>query len=58
MLPQDNLAAYRELADSTSLPLCLSERLMTRFRIRRVDRKSRRAHHHAGYLVVWRNFGS
>ncbi len=29
MLPQDNLAAYRELALSTRLPLCLSERLMT-----------------------------
>jgi galactonate dehydratase len=34
MLPQDNLAAYRELADSTRLPLCLSERLMTRFGFR------------------------
>ncbi len=31
MLPQDNLAAYRELALATRLPLCLSERLMTRF---------------------------
>jgi len=29
MLPQDNLSAYRELALSTHLPLCLSERLMT-----------------------------
>jgi L-alanine-DL-glutamate epimerase-like enolase superfamily enzyme len=34
MLPQDNMAAYRELADSTRLPLCLSERLMTRFGFR------------------------
>jgi galactonate dehydratase len=34
MLPQDNLAAYRELANSTRLPLCLSERLMTRFAFR------------------------
>jgi L-alanine-DL-glutamate epimerase-like enolase superfamily enzyme len=34
MLPQDNLAAYRELASSTSLPLCLSERLMTRWGFR------------------------
>ncbi len=34
MLPQDNLAAYRELAASTSLPLCLSERLMTRWGFR------------------------
>jgi len=34
MLPQDNLAAYRELADATRLPLCLSERLMTRFAFR------------------------
>jgi len=31
MLPQDNLAAYAELARSTSLPLTLSERLMTRW---------------------------
>lgn len=31
MLPQDNLAAYRELAAATRLPLCLSERLMTRW---------------------------
>ncbi|MBI4891424.1 MAG: mandelate racemase/muconate lactonizing enzyme family protein [Acidobacteria bacterium] len=29
MLPQDNLAAYAQLASSTRLPLCLSERLMT-----------------------------
>jgi len=34
MLPQDNLAAYRELADTTRLPLCLSERLMTRLAFR------------------------
>jgi galactonate dehydratase len=34
MLPQDNLAAYRELAATTSLPLCLSERLMTRYGFR------------------------
>ena len=34
MLPQDNMAAYRELASSTSLPLCLSERLMTRYQFR------------------------
>ncbi|MGH9662610.1 MAG: mandelate racemase/muconate lactonizing enzyme family protein, partial [Bryobacteraceae bacterium] len=31
LLPQDNAAAYRELAATTSLPLCLSERLMTRY---------------------------
>lgn len=31
MLPQDNLAAYSELSGSTSLPLCVSERLMTRW---------------------------
>ena len=36
MLPQDNLAAYRELASSTRLPLCISERLMTRFGFREV----------------------
>jgi galactonate dehydratase len=34
MLPQDNLAAYAELAQSTDLPLCLSERLMTRWGFR------------------------
>jgi galactonate dehydratase len=34
MLPQDNLAAYAELARSTSLPLCVSERLMTRWGFR------------------------
>jgi galactonate dehydratase len=34
MLPQDNLASYSELAASTSLPLCLSERLMTRYGFR------------------------
>ena len=36
MLPQDNLAAYRTLADNTSLPLCISERLMTRWGFREV----------------------
>ena len=34
LLPQDNLAAYRELASATKLPLCLSERLMTRYGFR------------------------
>jgi galactonate dehydratase len=34
MLPQDNLAAYAELACSTDIPLCLSERLMTRWGFR------------------------
>jgi galactonate dehydratase len=34
MLPQDNPAAYRELASATPLPLCLSERLMTRWSFR------------------------
>jgi L-alanine-DL-glutamate epimerase-like enolase superfamily enzyme len=34
MLPQDNLAAYAELARSTQAPLCLSERLMTRWGFR------------------------
>jgi galactonate dehydratase len=34
MLPQDNLAAYAELAHSTNIPLCLSERLMTRWAFR------------------------
>jgi galactonate dehydratase len=34
MLPQDNLAAYRELAAATRLPLCVSERLMTRYAFR------------------------
>ena len=36
MLPQDNLAAYHELAQSTRLPLCLSERLMTRWGFREI----------------------
>src|SRR5574341_2586975 len=34
MLPQDNLAAYRELAAAITLPLCISERLMTRWGFR------------------------
>lgn len=34
MLPQDNLAAYEELAAATTLPLCVSERLMTRWGFR------------------------
>lgn len=34
MLPQDNLDAYDELASATSLPLCVSERLMTRWGFR------------------------
>ena len=34
MLPQDNLASYAELARATRLPLCLSERLMTRWGFR------------------------
>lgn len=34
MLPQDNMAAYRELAASTKLPLCISERLMTHYQYR------------------------
>ncbi len=36
MLPQDNPASYAELARSTELPLCLSERLMTRWGFREV----------------------
>jgi galactonate dehydratase len=31
MLPQDNLAAYQKLSSTTTLPLCLSERIMTRY---------------------------
>ncbi len=34
MLPQDNLAVYKELAATTNIPLCLSERLMTRYGFR------------------------
>jgi L-alanine-DL-glutamate epimerase-like enolase superfamily enzyme len=34
MVPQDNLAVYKELSTTTSLPLCLSERLMTRYGFR------------------------
>lgn len=36
MLPQDNISAYRELAQATNLPLILSERLMTRYAFREV----------------------
>ena len=36
MLPQDNMSAYAQLAASTRLPLCLSERLMTRWGFREV----------------------
>ncbi|MEW5978615.1 MAG: mandelate racemase/muconate lactonizing enzyme family protein [Acidobacteriota bacterium] len=36
MLPQDNLQAYKLLAGETSIPLCLSERLMTRYQFREV----------------------
>jgi galactonate dehydratase len=34
MVPQDNLAAYQKLSETTTLPLCLSERLMTRYGFR------------------------
>ena len=34
MVPQDNLAVYKELSATTDLPLCLSERLMTRYGFR------------------------
>ncbi len=34
MLPQDNLEAYDELASATGIPLCVSERLMTRWGFR------------------------
>ncbi len=36
MLPQDNMAAYRHLSQETSIPLCLSERLLTRYQFREV----------------------
>ena len=36
MLPQDNMAAYRALQRETSIPLVLSERLMTRWQFREV----------------------
>jgi len=36
MLPQDNMACYRELSNATSSPLCISERLMTRWGYREV----------------------
>lgn len=36
MLPQDNVVAYKRLADETSIPLILSERLMTRYQFREV----------------------
>ncbi len=34
MLPQDNMMAYELLANATKVPLCLSERLMTRWGFR------------------------
>jgi L-alanine-DL-glutamate epimerase-like enolase superfamily enzyme len=34
ILPQDNLSAYADLARSTNLPLCVSERLLTRWGFR------------------------
>jgi len=34
MLPHDNMAAYRELSLTTRTPLCISERLMTRWGFR------------------------
>ncbi len=36
MLPQDSMAAYRELKQQTQIPLILSERLMTRWQFREV----------------------
>lgn len=36
MLPQDNLDAYKNLANETSIPLILSERFMTRYQFREV----------------------
>ena len=36
MLPQDNAAAYARLARQVRQPLCLSERLMTRYQFREV----------------------
>ncbi len=36
MLPQDNLGVYQRLAEQTSIPICLSERLMTRYQFREV----------------------
>ncbi len=40
MLPQDNLGAYAQLAGATSLPLCVSERLMTRWGFRELFENS------------------
>ena len=34
MVPQDNLGVYKDLAATTDIPLCLSERLMTRYGFR------------------------
>lgn len=34
MLPQDNMKAYATVADHVSQPLCISERLMTRYQFR------------------------
>lgn len=34
MLPQDNMKAYKQLAEATDIPLAISERLMTRYQYR------------------------
>jgi L-alanine-DL-glutamate epimerase-like enolase superfamily enzyme len=36
MLPQDNVQSYRALSTATEIPLCLSERLMTRWGFREI----------------------
>src|SRR6266851_4788510 len=56
MLPQDNMAAYKELAAATDLPLCLSE-TDDALRFSRTAGKPGGPNHHAGYLPVRGNLG-
>ncbi len=56
MLPQDNAGEYKRLADSTRLPLCLSERQMTHWQYREsLDRRGQ--HRDARSGVVRRDDG-
>ena len=56
MLPQDNLSAYAQLAGATSLPLCLSERLMTRWGFRELFENGAARVCDARYFMVRRYF--
>lgn len=57
MLPQDNLAAYRELASRTRLPLTIGERLMTRWGFRELIDNGAASIIMPGPMLVWRALG-